>query len=187
VFLGCGHFGYRLSYLEYPLEALREYFGVARQLDDTRSSTIVLWVTPTAAQTHTAEDLKFDFYTPLEGTVFANHDGTLWKWSSTRFEQATAEEQEKFEGTGRLSAFDLTGARGWSKRSNILNQNADELQFPLELGGKSLALVVKRQRKGEDISINLVRSDIPVERIWHLDQGPHIVTKAEYELSFPKK
>lgn len=184
LFLGCGRLGYRLSYLEYPIEVVRERLGVVRQVDDRRFSTIVLRITPAAVQTYTADGLSFDFYTPFEGAVFANHEGTLWKWSGTRFEQATPEDQRRFDGTHRLSAFDVSKVDGWSKRSAVFSQLGDEVKIPIEIGGKVLTLVVTRRDTSRNIDVTIARPGRDSQEIWHLDQHPQRVSGVEYHQLF---
>lgn len=183
LFAGCARLGYRISYLEYPIEVVRERLRVVRQADDKRSSTIVIRITPSVVHTYNADGLSFEFYTPLGGTVFANHEGALWKWSGANFDEASSQEQERFEGTKQLTGLDIDNLGGWSKRSEILSRT-EEVKVPLELDGKSLVLVVKPGFRGKDISIDLLRPGRGAERIWYLDQQPRRVSKSEYEREF---
>jgi hypothetical protein len=185
LFIDVGHLGYRLTYLEFPLEIVAGYFGVVRDIDGRAASTIVVRITPQEVKTSTAKDTA-DFYTPLEGSIFANHKGDLWKWSGTHFEQASVEEQRRYNGTSHLSALDFTSSDGWSRRYGILNRLEEQTSFPLELNGKSLTLVVSRQDHGREVTVNLLRPDRAAEEIWHLDQQPRKITEAEYRQLFQK-
>src|SRR3979490_224761 len=112
LFLDVKRLGYRLSYLEYLGEMIREPFGVVRSPDDTRSFTVVLRITPSEVQRFETGD--FDFFTPVYGRIYANHDRVLWKWVETHFEEASPEEQQKIGGVKVLSRKDFTDVDGWS-------------------------------------------------------------------------
>ncbi|HEY8671949.1 MAG TPA: hypothetical protein VIL63_13990 [Terriglobales bacterium] len=185
LFLDCGQLGYRTSYLLYPIEIAREYFGAVGQADDRRSSTIVFRITSSEVQRY-ENTLTFDLYTPFNGTVFANHDGELWKWSGHTFEQASSQEQAKLEGTKRLTGLDITDSMGWSKRTAILSRAEKEVEFPLQLGAKARTLLVRRGLEGQDISIDIRQDGGAVKRVWGIDQQPKTVNAIEYKRLFEK-
>jgi hypothetical protein len=113
LFLSVVRRGYHFSYLEYPMDAMLQYFGSIRLPDDHHSSITVLQVTPSTVQRYVTENIPpLIFYTPFDQTIYANREGVLWKWAGARFEQATAEEQRKVDGTNRLIAQAFTDVHG---------------------------------------------------------------------------
>jgi hypothetical protein len=163
------------------------YFGDIRLPDESHSSITVLEVTPSAVKRYVAEDIPpLIFYTPLDGTIYANREGVLWKWAGARFEQATADEQRKVDGTNRLSAQAFTDVHGWSSLPRVTS-GPPEVTVQMELSGQTLMLLVKRGYNESDISIDLVRPDHAPERIWSLDELPQRVSKTDYEHSFEQR
>ncbi len=186
LFLSVVRRGYYFSYLQYPLVVVREYFGSLRLPDNDRSSITLLVVTAAAVQRYVTEDISLDFYTPFDNTIYANRQGVLWKWAGGRFEQATAEEQRRFDGTNRLSAQAFTDVHGWSSLPGVTS-GPPEVTIKVELGGQALTLLVKRGYNESDISVDLLRLGDAPKRIWFLDEQPRRVSRKEYEHSFEKR
>src|SRR6266436_661625 len=150
LFLSVVRRGYYFSYLQYPLVVVREYFGSLRLPDNDRSSITLLVVTAAAVQRYVTEDISLDFYTPFDQTIYANRQGVLWKWAGARFEQATAEEQRRVDGTNHLSAQAFTDVHGWSSLPSVTS-GPPEVTIKVELGGQALTLLVKRGYNESDI------------------------------------
>jgi hypothetical protein len=147
----------------------------------------VLQVTPSAVQRYLSEDIPpLIFYTPFDQTIYANREGVLWKWAGSRFEQATADEQRKVDGTNRLSAQAFTDVGGWSSLPRVTS-GPPEVTVKMGFGGQRLTLLVKHAYNETDISIDLLRHDSAPERIWFLDELPRRVSRTEYEHSFEKR
>jgi hypothetical protein len=182
LFLKVKSLGYRLTYLEYVGELIKEPFGVVLSPDDRGSLTTVLRITPTEVQRSVVGD--FDFFTPRDQTIYASHDGTLWKWVETRFEPASPEEERKFEGIKSLSKEDFNGIHGWSVRHSVTSGQYGE--FKIELGGNPLTLATRRGYKDTNVSIDLQRGGQPPEEIWHLDQRFRKLSRTEYGRTFGK-
>ena len=186
LFFGCGTLGYRISYLAYPFELIKEHLGAAPQPDNTKLETIVIQIKPSAVIRYAQEEPSLDLFTPLAGTIFANHQGTLWKWSVSRFVEASREEEQKLQGTRSLTGLNLDDKNGWSKRTAILSQTEGETKIPLEISGQHFVLAVRREKFGESVSINLVRSDNSTEQIWHIDRRPRSLNRNEYDQLFSR-
>ncbi len=184
LFINVGNLGYMLSYLEYPVEAVKEYFGDVGLPQNRRFAVVVLHISPESIQRWEVQDTSLDFYTPIDGVIYANKQGTLWKWSGTQFEPASQPEQERLEGIKRLSARPLNGAEGWFKQNSILSRSEEQAEFAMELGGKPVKLMITRGYKSGSIVVDLVAPGIGSQRIWSLVQQPRRVSKSEYELAF---
>jgi len=65
LFLSVVRRGYHFRYLEYPLIALRRYFGSLSPPNDRQSSLTVVEVTATAVQRYVTKNISLDFYTLL--------------------------------------------------------------------------------------------------------------------------
>lgn len=186
IFVNEGELGYRVSYLEYIGEFLKEYFMGTPQVNDKRFSVIVLHLTSASIQRNEIDNIDFDLFTPIEGTIYANHEGALWKWSGTHFVRTSAEEQQRLGGFGTLSASNWTNVHGWSRRCGILSQSEREVTLPLTLGGKPLTILSK-QGPGRDQSLDLLRPNQASERIFYAGNRARKISKSEYEQTFAKR
>jgi hypothetical protein len=182
LFLGGKTLGYKVSYLGYPVALVRQYFGDVRLPDNERSSITVLRVTPSGVERYVQSDVFLDLYTPMGNTVYANHQGSLWKWTGSKFEPTTSEEQRRLGGTGRLSAQAFDDVEGWFSRPRVTS-GPPKVRFTMNIGGQPLTLVVERSPRG-DISIDLLRPGQASDRIWHVDEQPRRVGSAEYDRYF---
>lgn len=183
LFIGCGDLGHRISYLSYPFEDLREHLGAIRPADDRRAWTIVIRIDKSSVTRYGPDQSRFDFYTPFDGEIFANHEGTLWRWAGTGFVKANYADKDR---AARLNALNFDNVNGWSKRTEILSQLDGETTFQLQLDGIQPSLIVNRKNQGRNITIDLVRPNQVPEQLWHLDRQPRSVTRAEYNEIFRK-
>ncbi len=195
LFVDVRHRGFQMGYLEYPWVVLKELLYGVRGPDAQRTSVTVVHITASGVDRHVVEALDEeqantpDLYTPFEGSVYANYHGSLCKWTGSRFETATAEEQRRFDGTNRLAATDIEkDAAGWSKRGFGEDSNAD-YEFAVDVGGK-FTLHVTDKRAGRSgravVSVTLARPGQPVEDVWRVDGRPRRVSKTEYRIAFKR-
>jgi hypothetical protein len=173
--------GYRISYLEYPLQAFREYFGVGRDADDRQSSMAVWKITSTSLQSYTS-DMLLSTVTPATDGLYANRDGTVWKWSVDHFEPLSPQEQQKFGGLSRLLGLRDANLQGW-KVIRELGSQGKEVTYRMELGGKEIALVVDPGPQNK-MSVDLVRTGQDALRIWTMSETHRRISKTEYEHLF---
>jgi hypothetical protein len=151
--------------------AMLGYFGDLRLPDDRHSSITVLQVTPSVVGRYVSDHIPpLIFYTPLDQTIYANPEGVLWKWAGSRFEQATAEEQRKVDGTNLLSAQAFADVHGWSSLPSVAS-GPPEVTVKMELGGQALTLLVKRGYNESDISIDLLRLALHLKECGSLTSG----------------
>jgi hypothetical protein len=186
--------GTQVAYLEYPLMLLKEALNGVWGLDDQRTSVTVVHIAASGVERHVVEASDEeqantpDLYTPFEGHIYANYHGSLYKWTGSKFETATAEEQRRLDGTNRLVATDIDkGADGWSRRG--FGDSMSDYEFAVDVGGK-FTLRVTNKRVGQSaagvVSVTLVRPGQPVEPIWRLDGSPRTVSKTEYRIAFKR-
>lgn len=183
LFLKVYRLGWRLTYLQYFGEALKRLFGVATPFVDKRASTIVVRLSPEVVEDYAVEDPSFDIYTPYERSIYANHEGELWKWSATHFEPASTEEQQVFKSAQHSFAPDFDNVNGWSKRCCVLSRGSGSFKFDVSVGGKMFSLVANRTASNR-VSIDLVRAGQVPQTIWYLDEKQHNVSNGEYEKLF---
>ena len=185
LFIAVSRLGFRVSYLDYPLVILREYFHGVRPPDAERVSGIAIRVTQSAVEQHTG-DLGL-FYTPFDGQIYANCQGSLCRWTQNHFEHATDDEIRRFDGIDRLIAKDFDNVNGWSKRGIAAGPQNIYARNTVDVGGR-FTLLEKSQPIGRTgyaaVSIDVQRPDRAPDTIWHLDGHPRRVSKAEYEESF---
>jgi hypothetical protein len=182
--------GYRFSYWAYPWTVLSEYLGALPVPVSQRRTLDVLLLTPNTLERHVLEIEGNDphLFTPFEGHIYANCQGTPCKWNETHFEPATEDEGQKLNGISNLSAIDFTNIGGWSKRR--IGAVASDFQFSVELSDQ-FALLVKQGNVYRSVydssSIDMMRRGQPSERLWYVDGNPRQVTKSEYDRTFKRQ
>ncbi len=191
LFMGVARRGYRISYMEYPWALLKQLLYGVRLPDDERTSVTVVHITASGVERHVAEMLDEppantpDFYTPVQGYIYANYRGSLYKWTGNKFETATEEEQRRLDGTNRLDEKNMD--KGWSKRG--FGEASTDYQFVVDVG-QTFRLEVRNKlpdRTGRGtVSVDVVRPGQNPERIWYLDGRARRVGRAEYEASFAR-
>jgi hypothetical protein len=174
--------GYHVSYLGYLAELVKGFFGVLDSPDERNSFTLVIQITPAGIESHEVNGI-FEYYTPADDTIYGARDGDLWKWTSTRFEKADPEERKKFDGIERLSRKDFTNVNGWSGRRSITSKIKE--QFPVVLGGIPMTVQVTTLSLGAgEVSVDLLRHDLPAEMLFHRSGQPRRVSRTEYQQNF---
>jgi len=120
----------------------------------------------------------------VDDTIYAGHnDSNLWKWTSTHFEKAGIDEQKKLKGVEGLSKKDFTDMNDWSARYSLTSNIKEE--FPITLGGKSMTVQVTTLSLGAgEVSVDLLRHDLPAEMLFHRSGQPRRVSRSEYQQNF---
>ncbi len=188
LFLGTTRFGYRVSYLTWPWQILRQHLNGVPVPTDKHSRLTVLRVTPSGVERHVLEEAEEpDLYTVLHGQIYANCHGSLCKWSNGRFEEATEEEQRKLDGINRLTNHEFDNVGGWSKKGIGGAPEDIFARSAIDVGGR-FTIAEKSDPTGRTgyiaVSIYVQRPGQAPERIWYLDGHPRRVSKAEYERVF---
>lgn len=192
--LGTGHTGTHLSYLEYPIAVVKEFFGGVYMAKDRRVSTTVIRVMPSEVQLYVIDFGKETanapvFFTPFDDGIYAMCPGVdLCKWEGNSFRPATDDEQRQHGGIDGLFRDDINNqtVNGWSARS-LRNSPGD--QFSVELGMK-LRIVAKNiatsDRKPSKMFVEVLRSGQTPEDLYSTDGSPRRVSRSEYERFFPQ-
>jgi len=175
--------GYHVSYLGYLAELVKGYFGAIDPPDDERPFTIVIRITPSGIERHGEKD-QFGYFTPVDDSIYAGrNDSNLWKWAGTHFEKAGIDEQKKVKGIEGLSKKNFTNVSGWSARYSVTSNMKEE--FPITLGGKSMTVqVTTLNLSAGEVSVDLLRHDLPAETLFRRSGQPRRVSRTEYQQSF---
>ncbi len=185
VFMDVVNRGYRLSYLKFVAEIPKDFLGYVRLPNDKHFSTVVVEVMPETGRRYIKQDLNLNSYSIFDGKIFSSdlQGGyvSLWFWSGTGFQLATAEEKKKIYDSKAFAPQDVTDVEGWSKR-NLTCSNVND--FPIEVGGASLTVVRNCGYTGSIDSIELRRSGQSPQTIWNLTDRFHWVSKAQYQRLF---
>jgi len=191
LFLGVGHVGYRLSYLEYPLVTVMEYFYVPFSPEHRRGFEIVIHVTPSVVERHVVdygEDPSTPvFMTPFDDAFYAMCPGAvLCKWTGRSYEPATAEEQRRLDGGNRLVRGSMNNQiiNGWHVRE-FFRSPGDHSEVEI---GKNLVISVQNHatdvRANPWVSVDLLRPGQAPESLYNVDETPRRVSKSEYDRIF---
>jgi hypothetical protein len=186
LFIGVTSWGYRLNYLQYVGDLLKERLGGVTSADDARHAVIVFRLTPEAIQRHNAADISLDFYTPFENNIYANRQGEMWTWAGDHFEKASPEKRAKFESSGRQLEPTFTNIDGWSKQNSIFGGKFGKTDFEVKLGSGPLKVIANSDQSKGQLSIDLLRPGQSPERVWELDGRTRKITEAEYNEIFGK-
>jgi hypothetical protein len=184
LFLVTTRWGYRLSYLQYFGNLVREELGGTTHASDERHTTEVMKITPTEIQHFKSDNIGLNLFTPVGEAIYANHQGELWKWKENHFEQVNAEENEVFQTSGQQLKVSFTDINGWSKQFGIFSRQTGESEFPMDIGDKHMLLVAKVGPNARDVSVSLQHSSTSAQEMWHLDQKTRTTSKKNYESVF---
>jgi hypothetical protein len=185
LFIHGGYAGYRVSYLGYLGQLLEvKLLPIGIGSDESASYTLVFEITPSEVRRYEMKG-NFVYYTPLDGAIYAGRqDNTsLWKWAGTGFEQASEQEQKRYDGINRLSREDFDKVVGWSAKYGAVPATHRQVNFELE--GKPWALFTEMLSltKGE-VFIDLIRPGGNSERIYYATLSPSRVSRMQYEHIF---
>jgi hypothetical protein len=186
LFVDVTSFGYRLTYAQYLLEIVKEYFRVVRPSDLRRSSVTIFHITPGNIQRYIADDLSLHPYVPIAGSIYANRQGTVMRWTGSDFEPVASDQQARFFDLIFKAPRELNDLDGWSEREGLSGFDAEN-KYSLEIGGQPMTLNVKTVRLADELSIELHQPDHPPRQIYYLDQRSHRVSSAEYFRLFGTK
>jgi hypothetical protein len=183
--------GFEIRYLEYPWVMIKESLYGVRLPDDQRTTVTVVHITASGVERHVVEASDEeqantpDFYTPLQGYIYANCEGFLCRWTGNKFETAIEEEQRRLGGTDQLIEKNME--KGWFKRG--FAEGSSNYEFAVDVDGKfSLQVTNKVMDKGSHamVSVGLVRPGQTLEDIWNLDARPRWVGRTEYKRALEK-
>ena len=190
LFLNLGSVGYRMSYLQFLPEVVRETFQGVREPSDQRFSEVVFVITPGYISHYTTDGMQAGDYNTSNGNVYTRDltTGDLWKWSVNQFQQATAQDRvnlmKTLTKTPPTPGRDYDDIDGWHKRCCFFSRK-NGYNYVINLNGQTLSLVARREMLA-DLSIELVRPDGTKQTIWQLVGHPRKVSRSEYQQVFAK-
>jgi hypothetical protein len=186
LFLNQDSLGYRMNYLQYMGQTLKEALGVGRPPSEKRYSSVVFTISSSDVNRYVLDGMRLSEYFVINGSVLSGdqNTGMLWKWDENHFVRATAEDQRNLTkaGESRVPGPDYDDLDGWHKRCCFFTRE-NEYSYLIKLDDATLSLRVKREHL-DDLSVDLVRSGGTNKPIWHLDGHPRKVSKVEYEQIF---
>ncbi|MFZ0639304.1 MAG: hypothetical protein WAM59_06375 [Candidatus Acidiferrales bacterium] len=198
-FIGMVDRGYDFSYLGDVIEQVREIYPLgASPSNYTHCSLLVLHITSNSIQQYSIDDfLLAEGPEPFEGTLYLTNDlpgGGAIKWLGNSFKPTTPEEDKRVheyaislpQGPPMGPSYD--NVQGWSKRTvvgQIIRKSSkvfveEDSKVTVEIAGKPLTFVMNSGFISHDAYIDLIRPGQPPERIWHLDERPHRVSRGQY-------
>lgn len=178
IFLNITQRGYRISYLRYPFEFVKEYFGGVPTPDDKRSYVTVLRVSADGVQQYTINDLNLGTINVFEHNLYASDldKGALLKWTESHFGPATSEQQEKLrKNINSLPPPNFSNVDGWSEPRGPPNGT-----FVVQLAARPFTFLTKVDNSQGVASIDLTVPGRSPERIWSLSDHLKRVSKDEY-------
>lgn len=203
IFLGLSERGYRLSYLGYLFEAVKEAFPFgASSPSDKHSSVEVLRITPDTVQSYVADNINAGgMFDPFGKNVYTRdmNTGVLMKWSGKRFEPAGQEDQQAFEEASSAGNVPpgprYDNAQGWSKRAvvgDIIEKSPNayvenDVKVAVTIGGVPLTFNMNSGYIDHQAYIDVSRPGEAPKRIWSLDERSRRVGSAEYERIFARR
>jgi len=175
--------GYRVSMLGYLLEPLREYFNAPVPSDDDKWHLAIIRITPAGVERHDQEpEIGIAGFTPIFGDIYAHCPGGICKWTGSRFQLISEQEEQRIGGEGALKG-EFTAVNGWSKRGvrgSSIGDYASHYEFSINLDEQIKLLV----RGGNPVSVDVLRPDRAPERVWYHEQRTRRVSAAEYRQVF---
>jgi hypothetical protein len=178
--------GFVFTVPEYFGELIREYFR-APALPLNRKCVLSVFRVSQSGFERNDQELDeyvgFDFFTPINGDIYAHGPGGMYKWNQGKFEEIPENEALKLGGEQSLSEQEFTSVNGWSKRfirGTLAGEAPDVVKFSVEVNPRTMLLV-----KGTNpVSIDLQRADGKAQRIWYHEQKTEWVTPWAYRRLF---
>jgi hypothetical protein len=181
LFIQVGTSGVRLSSARYALEPFLVSLGDVRPPDDHRCvESFVIQVTDKDVQRYETPGYCYPNYVVFKSHIYTGLPGLrqLYRWNGTHFETATQEEVSGFDPIATARGFQFDNVEGWSMREQ-----------GLALGHVTYALTLNHQQvtyisSGDYDSPSTVYVKFqagPPQKIWYFENGPHLISKKEYE------
>ena len=125
LFLNLDSLGYRMSYIQYVGQIVREVLGAGRKPSDERFSVVVVTMNSGNVHRYILDDMRLSEYFVIDGSVLSGDQktGILWKWDENHFERATAQEHRDLTkaGASHMPGPEYDDVDGWHKRINIFS------------------------------------------------------------------
>jgi hypothetical protein len=172
--------GYRPSYLEICAKAVARLIVVfAWAPDDWQTWVTAIRITPNSVEKSTIVE-AMDRYAIFEGQLF---NGPTRKWVGTHYQQTSPDEQRRFlAGGGRLwPTRDFSNIEGWNHVCCFMPRVYGRKQYPFEVQGKPMQLLVARNDDSGITTLSLqVGNQQPIQLLQFSHSG-NVVSKGEYK------
>ena len=181
LFVSTIRMGWAPTYLQVASTFLREFSGGGSPPERTRHSLTVVWFNKDAVENRTIDDMEAQ-PSALEGGAIFN--GPSWKWSRTRLEQTSADEQRRYSSSLPWKKPPSSNPDGWAYHCCMLPAPVGETKYAVELNGLPLQLIVRHDRD-DRISFAL-RGHAAEKILLALDEQTKRVTQDEYDTLMQK-
>jgi len=202
IFIGLADRGYRLSYLRYAAESIREEFPFgATSPTDENFSLLVLHVTPSSIDRYSIANFRLGEIEPSAGALYVSNLMTskTVRWAATHFEDQTPDEQKQLQDLSRQGGLpsgpQYDNIQGWSKRTiagNVIRNSPTDYteknaNFTITLKGQPLTFEVNSGFIGHRAYVSVVAPGGQSRtEAWSLDENSRRVGAAEYKQMFPQ-
>jgi hypothetical protein len=126
IFVNTYHKGWQMSSLHYLGATLREYFNTGTPYAEKQTSILVLHLNGDRVDQYAVKNISLDFYTPWEGSIYANSNGSLMRWTGSSFEKASSGDQEKFNNAKQHRSLGAT-EDGWTINRLFLTGDREKM------------------------------------------------------------
>ncbi len=171
--------GWRGNYLRYGLLVLKGVFGDIPEYESTRYWVIVAHITPDGVQRQVAEGAVFPMLRPAEGTMYWGNNPLL-KWNGREFVLAVGE-ANSVAGRTRPPNPNYDDVEGWSSRTNLLNQEDEQVTVSFDLNGSEVTIIAERTADRSQKSVKVMFEDGRTQELVSMSQGHRLVSSADYE------
>ncbi|MGB6074124.1 MAG: hypothetical protein WBG29_00660, partial [Candidatus Acidiferrales bacterium] len=197
IFVGTRDDGFRPTYLGLVGQEIEAMFPFgAPTPDEKHFSVLVLHVTRGSVQRYTMDNVWLDGPYPFHGNLYAGNMLTEkhLRWFYDHFEPASEEETVNLGAALRGEippgpSYDHV--EGWSKRTiggdfvyKTLNHRTISIEkdfsLTIKVAGQNLTFIMNSGFVTRHGYIDLIRPGQPPNRIWHWNEEPHFVRRAEY-------
>ena len=182
LFVNTIRMGWAPTYLQLATTFLREFSGGGTPPERTRRSLTVVWFNSDTMESRTIDDMEAQ-PSSLEGGAIFNGPGS--KWSRTRLEQTSADEQRRYSRSLPWKKPPSSNPVGWAYDCCVLPARVGETKHAVELNGLPLQLIVRHDRN-DQISFVLQGQHAAEKILLPLDEQTKHVTQHEYDTLMQK-
>jgi hypothetical protein len=175
--------GWRGTYARYAIQFLRGVLGDVPEYKSKREWVVIAHITPHGVQHQIAESTPFPLLRPANGAMFWGNNPLL-KWNGHAFVMAPTE-TETVAMRARSANPSYDKVEGWSSRMNLLNQEDERVEIPLDLDGARVIVIAERTPDRSQKSVKAVFGDGRTEEVVSLSEGHRLVSSTDYQALIP--
>jgi hypothetical protein len=184
--------GYHFTCFQYLFGYIPAFFGANHTYDDTRTSIIVIRVTPDRIDRHVVErnfsdlngDRGFRVYFPFGETIYGFDGRDPWKWDGAQFVGARLEDPVRAEvANSAPSRQDFQNVNGWSAHHEL---PAWPARSSIKLDAKPINFFVKTNDSRGELSLDVQLSNETPQSVLRVNRNLHLVSNTEYRTMFEK-